>query len=102
MVQFDLRTKLPPLENGDHLNRYEFERRYHASFHLKKAELIEGVVYMSAALGFKSHGQPHGQLSPGLGYMPVLPSVSPLAMHPPYALTSIATPNPMQFEGNPS
>ena len=60
MVQSDLRTKLPPLENGDHLNRYEFERRYNASPHLKKAELIEGVVYMPAAL--RSHGQPHGQL----------------------------------------
>ena len=27
---------------------------------LKKAELIEGIVYMAAALRFKSHGQPHG------------------------------------------
>jgi Uma2 family endonuclease len=27
---------------------------------LIKAELIEGIVYMPAALRFKSHGQPHG------------------------------------------
>ena len=27
---------------------------------LRKAELIEGIVYMPAALRFKSHGQPHG------------------------------------------
>jgi hypothetical protein len=38
---------LPPLESGDRLNRYEFERRYNAMPHLKKAELIEGVVYMA-------------------------------------------------------
>jgi Uma2 family endonuclease len=29
---------------------------------LKKAELIEGVVYMAAALRFKSHGEPHGNI----------------------------------------
>jgi Uma2 family endonuclease len=53
----------PPLENGDRLNRYEFERRYSAMSHPQKAELIEGVVYMAAAaLRFKSHGQPHAQI----------------------------------------
>lgn len=51
---------IPPLENGDKLTRYEFERRYDAMPNLRKAELIEGVVYMAAALRFKSHGQPHG------------------------------------------
>jgi Uma2 family endonuclease len=58
---------LPPLESGDRLNRYEFERRYNAMPHLKKAELIEGVVYMAAALRFRSHGQPHGRLITWLG-----------------------------------
>ncbi len=37
---------IPPLENGDRLNRYEFERRYNAMPNLKKAELIEGIVYI--------------------------------------------------------
>src|SRR5262245_17111719 len=37
---------VPPLENGDRLTRAEFERRYRAMPHLKKAELIEGVVYI--------------------------------------------------------
>ena len=32
---------IPPLESGDRLNRYEFERRYKAMPSLKKAELIE-------------------------------------------------------------
>ena len=39
-------TCIPALENGDRLTRCEFERRYAARPDLKKAELIEGVVYM--------------------------------------------------------
>ena len=53
---------IPPLESGDRLNRYEFERRYAAMPHLRKAELVEGVVYVPAALRFRSHGQPHGNI----------------------------------------
>jgi Uma2 family endonuclease len=54
---------MPPLENGDRLNRYEFEQRYDAMPNIKKAELIEGVVYVAAAaLRFKSHGQPHARI----------------------------------------
>ena len=52
----------PPLENGDRLTRIEFERRYAAMRDLKNAELIEGVVYMPAALRFRNHGQPHANL----------------------------------------
>ena len=58
---------IPPLESGDRLNRYEFERCYNAMPHLRKAELIEGVVYVPAALRFRSHGQPHGNLIIWLG-----------------------------------
>jgi Uma2 family endonuclease len=53
---------VPPLESGDRLSRVEFERRYAAAPQIKKAELIEGVVYVAAALRFRSHGQPHAQL----------------------------------------
>jgi Uma2 family endonuclease len=54
-------STIPPLENGDKLTHYEFERRYNATPNLKKAELTEGIVYiMPAALRFRSHGQPHG------------------------------------------
>lgn len=53
---------IPPLENGDRLTRPEFERRYAEMSHVKKAELIEGVVYMAAALRIKSHGEPHAAL----------------------------------------
>ncbi|MBE9225772.1 Uma2 family endonuclease [Phormidium sp. LEGE 05292] len=58
---------VPPLEGGDRLSRDEFERRYAASPHIKKAELIEGVVYMAAAVRFRSHGQPHGRIITWLG-----------------------------------
>ena len=53
---------LPPLENGDRLTRPEFERRYYAMPELKKAELIEGVVYMASPLRFEPHAEPHGDL----------------------------------------
>ena len=58
---------VPPLEGGDRLSLDEFERRYAASPHIKKAELIEGVVYMAAAVRAKSHGQPHGRIITWLG-----------------------------------
>jgi Uma2 family endonuclease len=58
-----LASTIPPLTNGDKLTRYEFERRYNAIPKPKKAELIEGIVYiMPAALRFRSHGQPHGRI----------------------------------------
>jgi Uma2 family endonuclease len=67
---------IPPLENGDRLTRDEFERRYAAMRNLKKAELIEGVVYVPAALRFRSHGQPHADLIIWLGmYKIVTPKV---------------------------
>jgi len=56
-----LLLNLPPLENGDRLTRLEFERRYQAMPKVKKAELIEGVVYMASPLRF-THAQPHGDL----------------------------------------
>jgi hypothetical protein len=53
--------RVPPLENGDHLTRAEFERRYDAMPHLKKAELIEGVVYMPSPIS-NEHAEPHFDL----------------------------------------
>ncbi len=53
---------LPPLESGDRLTRSEFERRYDAMPHLKKAELIEGVVYVPSPVRQKDHGKPHSAL----------------------------------------
>jgi Uma2 family endonuclease len=56
------RLTVPPLENGDRLTRFEFERRYNAMPKLKKAELIEGTVYMASPLRFEPHAEPHADL----------------------------------------
>lgn len=58
---------IPPLESGDRLTRLEFERRYNAMPHVKKAELIEGVVYVASPLRFEPHAEPHGNLMIWLG-----------------------------------
>jgi Uma2 family endonuclease len=58
---------VPPLEAGDRLSRAEFERRYAAMPHLKKAELIEGVVYMASAVRLRAHGEPHSLVMTWLG-----------------------------------
>src|SRR5213592_3223601 len=55
------------LEPGDHLSRDEFERRYERMPDLKKAELIEGIVYMPSPVRVKKHAQPHSQLGTWLG-----------------------------------
>ena len=47
-----LNTQILPLENGDRLSRHEFERRHTASPDVKKAELIEGVVYIASSVVF--------------------------------------------------
>ena len=56
------RITIAPLENGDLLSRAEFERRYTAMPALKKAELIEGIVYMASPLRFEPHAEPHADL----------------------------------------
>ncbi|MBE9141781.1 Uma2 family endonuclease [Planktothrix mougeotii] len=53
---------IPALENGDKLSRAEFERRYQVMPDVKKAELIEGIVYMSSPVRAKRHGKPHAQI----------------------------------------
>ncbi|NEO48656.1 MAG: Uma2 family endonuclease [Moorea sp. SIO4A3] len=59
---------IPPLENGDQLTLAEFERRYSAMADLKKAELIEGIVYMASPLRITQHGEPHAQIMLWLGF----------------------------------
>ena len=72
---------LPPLRNGDHLDADEFLRRYDAMPHLKKAELLEGRVYidspesyptfrditMASPVSFEEHSAPHFDLITWLG-----------------------------------
>jgi Uma2 family endonuclease len=58
----------PPLEPGDRLTRDEFERRYEAMPTLKKAELIEGVVYMPSPVRVRRHGRPQARIITWLGH----------------------------------
>ncbi|WP_435007652.1 Uma2 family endonuclease [Tundrisphaera lichenicola] len=73
---------VPPLRNGDHLSADEFLRRYEAMPDLKKAELIDGRVYipsvdaylsarshssMSSLVSFENHSAPHFDLITWLG-----------------------------------
>jgi Uma2 family endonuclease len=55
-------TVIPPLESGDRLTLCEFRRRYEAMPKTKKAELIEGVVYMPSPVRIIQHGQPHSHV----------------------------------------
>lgn len=56
------RQSVPLLMNGDHLTSPEFLRRYEAMPELKKAELIEGTVYMPPPVSADSHGEPDNVL----------------------------------------
>lgn len=62
---------IPPLRDGDRLTRDEFERRWDAMPEVKKAELIDGVVYMPPALSI-DHGTPHFDLITWLGMYRIL------------------------------
>jgi Uma2 family endonuclease len=69
-------TWRPALESGDRLSLVDFERRSLARPDLKKAELIEGVVYVGSAVPCMAHGVPdmaihgwlglYGSQTPGL------------------------------------
>ncbi|MEQ8469153.1 Uma2 family endonuclease, partial [Coleofasciculus sp. E1-EBD-02] len=64
----------PPLESGDRLTRIEFERRYQEMPDNKKAELIEGVVYVASPVRANRHGKPHAQI---IGWLLVYESETP-------------------------
>jgi Uma2 family endonuclease len=59
-------TQRVVLESGDRLTRAEFHRRYCARPDIKKAELVQGVVYVPSPLsGF--HAEPHAWIMGWLG-----------------------------------
>ena len=67
-------TSEPLLEAGDRLSRDEFERRYERMPHVKKAELIEGTVYMPSPVRARKHGKPHIHLA---GWLAVYEAETP-------------------------
>jgi Uma2 family endonuclease len=54
------RVAVPPLESGDHLTREEFHRRYLTSPEIRRAELIDGVVFVSSPDSY-DHAEPHSR-----------------------------------------
>lgn len=75
-MALDLSISSVPLESGDRLTRPEFERRYLASPHIRKAELIEGVVYVASPVRATRHGRPHAIIMTWLGdYCTATPGV---------------------------
>jgi Uma2 family endonuclease len=66
----------PLLEPGDRLSREEFERRYERMPNVKKAELIEGIVYMPSPIRAANHAIPQACLATWLGvYVSETPGV---------------------------
>lgn len=57
---------LEPLENGDALHARAFLRRYEAMPRVKKAELIEGIVYMGSPVRI-IHSKPDNLIQTWLG-----------------------------------
>jgi Uma2 family endonuclease len=64
------------LQSGDRLSCAEFERRYAAATDVKKAELIEGIVYVASPFRHRQHGKPHSRVMTWLGvYQTLTPGV---------------------------
>jgi Uma2 family endonuclease len=74
------RRRVPELEGGDRLTSAEYLRRYEAAVDLKKAQLIEGTVFMPSPVRADAHSEPDGLLHgwlftyalehPGLNFYP--------------------------------
>src|SRR5271165_2401053 len=56
-----------PLEHGAHLSAFEFLRRYEAMPEIKKAELVNGIVYMASPIRLDQHGEPDALVQTWLG-----------------------------------
>jgi Uma2 family endonuclease len=65
--------RIPELHTGDRLTRAEFERRYSAMPNVKKAELVEGVVYMPSPVS-NNHSGPHFDI---IGWLAVYRAATP-------------------------
>ncbi len=68
----------PILENGDHMSREEFHRRYEAMPGSIHAELINGVVYLASPVSFNRHARPHGAV---IGWLLAYESTHPNVEH---------------------
>ena len=92
--QTNTTPQILPLENGDRLSRHEFERRYAESPDIKKAELIEGVVYVASPLRFQRHAEPHAKLMIWLGNYQIYTPGIKLGIEPTIRLDQDNEPQP--------
>ena len=58
----------PTLESGDRLSPEEFDRIYALCSDIRKAELIDGVVYVASPVRINAHSRPYGRLGAVLHY----------------------------------
>lgn len=86
---------MPPLEKI----RPEFERRYQGIPEVKKAELIEGVVYMASPLRFKSHAEPQGRIITWLGVYQAATVQVEMSIEPTIRLDMDNEPQPVGYYG---
>lgn len=86
--------QLPPLESGDRLTLPEFERRYAGAPHIRKAELIEGIVYVASPLRHRQHGKPHSRIMTWLGVYQAMTAGVDLSVEPTVRLDLDNEPQP--------
>jgi Uma2 family endonuclease len=55
------------LENGAHLGAAEFLRRFESMPEVKKAELVNGIVYLGSPVRLDQHGEPDNLIQTWLG-----------------------------------
>lgn len=89
-------TTPPPLESGDHLDRAEFERRYLAHPEIKKAELIEGIVYVSSPVRYRQHAKPHSAI---IGWLFLYRAATPCVSNGDSATLRLDEQNEVQPDG---
>jgi hypothetical protein len=82
-----------PLENGDNLDAVEFMRRYEPWPEDKKAELIEGIVYLGSAVR-EVHGFSHSLLQVWLGIYAIRTPGTQAASRPTVRLNPENIPQP--------
>ena len=89
--------QIPYLENGDQLTATEFLRRFEAMPDLKKADLINGTVYMASPVRTDHHGEPDQAIQGWLyNYCLATPSVK-AATNSTVRLSSDDVPQPDAF-----
>jgi Uma2 family endonuclease len=87
------KRKLPPLENGDHLDQPTFHERYEAMPRNTRAELIGGIVFMASPVG-RVHSREHVRLMMWLGNYQIATAGTESLLTPTIILSDDCEPQP--------